>query len=305
MNNLLKRFSGTLQTYVVTLGEAHHIEMPDREKALHYLLKIGPMRIVEYARAFNNRITDSVTFDDVLEVYKFDRNLRLLVLDALERIEVSIRSEVDHSLQTQFGTYAFAEGKLVIGSDFREKLDFTLRRPKQTNEFAVNPVGYTPKCADAACHDVIKSLSFGMLGQLFGYLPVDDQIEISRQYETDEDTLKSCLRSLTSIRNIAAHHDRLWNVRLITKPKVPGKIVKERGFIKDERGGNDTLYCQITIIYFLLRRIARNTKWHTRLYRLVESGRKDFAKLNVLHEMGFPDDWEKKRFWNSSSPIVT
>lgn len=78
------------------------LEVPDRDRATRYLRHIGYYRLSPYTIPFQAAGTEhgfrnDAAFDDVLDLYVFDRSLRLLVLDALERIEVAIRSALtDH-----------------------------------------------------------------------------------------------------------------------------------------------------------------------------------------------------------------
>ena len=64
--------------------------IPDRGRALRYLRHIGYYRLSPYTIPFQqggteHLLRDGTSFDDVLDLYVFDRALRLLVMDALER----------------------------------------------------------------------------------------------------------------------------------------------------------------------------------------------------------------------------
>ena len=86
-----------------------HIErgliIKDRNRAARYLRHIGYYRLSPYTIPFQaDRTTHSfksgTTFDDILYIYVFDRQLRLLTMDALERVEVAVRAAVSNTMST-------------------------------------------------------------------------------------------------------------------------------------------------------------------------------------------------------------
>lgn len=78
--------------------EQRGLLLRDRERAARYLRHIGYYRLSAYVRSFEDserdRLRADASFDDVLALYIFDRKLRLVILDALERVEVSVRTAV-------------------------------------------------------------------------------------------------------------------------------------------------------------------------------------------------------------------
>jgi abortive infection bacteriophage resistance protein len=79
----------------IELLESRGLTFLDRDRAKRYLLTIGYYRLSAYFLPFQvapNQFKERTTFTDVLNLYIFDRKVRLHVMDALERIEVAIRS---------------------------------------------------------------------------------------------------------------------------------------------------------------------------------------------------------------------
>ena len=82
----------------IALLESRGMIVDDRESAKFYLQHINYYRLRAYWLTFeldlvSHQFFKNTKFQDVLELYIFDRELRLLVLDAIERIEVSVRSQ--------------------------------------------------------------------------------------------------------------------------------------------------------------------------------------------------------------------
>lgn len=89
------------ESQLLARWQSRGLVLPDEDRALRYLRYIGYYRLSAYVRSFEGTERDvlrpGTTFDEVLRLYVFDRKLRLLVLDAIERVEVALRSSTsDH-----------------------------------------------------------------------------------------------------------------------------------------------------------------------------------------------------------------
>ncbi|WP_454132614.1 Abi family protein [Microbacterium lacticum] len=83
------------------------MRIPDRARAVRYLRHIGYYRLSAYTIPFqasrpHHVFRPDTSFDDILDLYMFDRALRLLVMDALERIEVAVRSAITDHMSTTY-----------------------------------------------------------------------------------------------------------------------------------------------------------------------------------------------------------
>ncbi len=99
---------------------------------------------------------------------------------------------------------------------------------------------------------------------------------------------QSWLRSLNSLRNICAHHARVWNRTFGDKPKLP--MTKEWGELSGQ--SNDTVFVFLTMLKYLMRIIAPQSNWANRLKVLLEK----YPDIPLLY-MGFPEGWEESSIW--------
>jgi Abi-like protein len=78
------------------------LECNDHARALEWLQRIGYYRLSAYFIPFRNGASDEfrpgVTLDQILELYKFDGGLRLLTMQAMDRIEIAVRAVVTYEL---------------------------------------------------------------------------------------------------------------------------------------------------------------------------------------------------------------
>jgi len=116
--------------------------------------------------------------------------------------------------------------------------------------------------------------------------------------------LKSWFRSLSDLRNLCAHHMRIWNREFGSRPEIPKKHPQDwpvppqalptGSHLHPEQTLNPQrrLYMQLVVIESLLRVVNPGSGWAERLVRLLDR----HPQFSRPH-MGFPPDWEKEPFW--------
>lgn len=298
------------------------LSVPDAERAVRYVRHIGYYRLSPYALPFqdgsgSHRFRPGTEFDDVLSLYVFDRSLRLLVMDALERIEVAVRAAVtDHmsnahqdahwyTRDDHFGNVA-SQHKLL--STIRGKCDERLRGTPETMVSADGGTDGPLHYRSALEHYLltygepelppswimVELLTLGQLSHLFRNLgDRRDQTAIAQQMGITAPLLESWLRTYTRVRNICAHHGRLWNVGLGVYPKIPtsGSIPWTA---QNAMGASSRkrLYPVLVSMQSLLSTISPHSTWGQRLEALLEG-----CPEMYRHGMGMPPAWHEDPLW--------
>ena len=132
--------------------------------------------------------------------------------------------------------------------------------------------------------------SFGSLSMLYKLLkPSLPKRKIANFYGVSDSVFESWLHSIVYVRNICAHHSRLWNKTLRIQPLFPRKV--SNTFISTPVR-NDRLYYVLCIIQYLLLTVNPNTTFSARLKALLA----EFPSVDV-RAMGFPKDWDKEPLW--------
>ena len=134
-------------------------------------------------------------------------------------------------------------------------------------------------------------MSFGQLSKWLENLKYRaDQKEIAAPYGLDPMVLGSFLHHLTHIRNLCAHHSRLWNRRLTFTMRLPRNPRHIVGWFNPAAERN--LYNTLVMLTYLLGVIAPHSSWKGRLKTLM-------AECPKAHPsaMGFPTEWEKLQVW--------
>lgn len=290
----------------LTLWQGRGLRVPDGQRALRYLSVISYYRLSAYSLPLqipgdgHNFIPD-VEFDDILDLYVFDRKLRLLLLDAIERIEVAFRARMTQVLGEHHGSHAYLDPQIF---DNRYNHDWLLKqveekcRQRQAETFIKH---YRNKYKEPKLPPiwmVLEILTFKEVSVLFSELKLkEDKKAISEFWALPDAVLRSWFRALSDLRNTCAHHSRTWNREFGSRPLVPKKAPKLwPDLLPLAKTGIDPtrrLYYFLVVIEYLLRRINPGSSWHQRLSALLEE------HPNVSREhMGIPEDWREERFWH-------
>ena len=130
---------------------------------------------------------------------------------------------------------------------------------------------------------VCEVISFGQASQLFRGLKKHDRQAIARgYYGIDQMVLVSWLHTLVYVRNLCAHHCRIWNRTLAIRPKILHKSSRW------ENVSNSKVFYVILILKHLTRGEQKWNDWINKLSTLFET----FSNVEI-NKMGFPDHWKK------------
>jgi abortive infection bacteriophage resistance protein len=288
------------------LWRSRGLHFPDPDRAKRYLSVISYYRLSAYCLPFQEADSDhtfrpGATFDDVLTLYVFDRQLRLLILDAIERIEVAFRARMTQVLGEHHGSHAYTAADIF---DDRYNHDWLLKQVEdkccsvQAETFIRH---YREKYRSPSLPPiwmVMEILTFKEVSVLFSKLCLkEDKQAISRFWGLPDAVLRSWFRALSDLRNTCAHHARTWNREFGSRPMVPKKPptpwpdlspMPKTGIDPTRR-----LYYLLVVIEYLLRRINPGSSWHRRLFALMEK----YPNVSREH-MGMPENWYGERFWH-------
>lgn len=291
-------FSKPATTYPEQVAQLQQrgMQIDDPEQAGFYLQHLNYYRLAAYWLPFeadhaSHCFRPGTRFDAVLNLYIFDRELRLLILDAIERIEVSVRSQWAYQLAHLHGTHAHLD--LNLARDWASWVRHShqqLGEVERSKEQFIEHLTKTYSEALPPVWAVAEIMSLGLLSNLYQNLkPMQTRTAISRQYEIDQQVFESWLHHLTFVRNICAHHSRLWNREFTITPQHPrSKPNRLRGqFVK----GSRRLYNTLLILLHFMDTIAPGHHWRQRMKALLAQ------HAIPLQAMGFPADWENRAIW--------
>lgn len=284
----------------ISLLESRGMSIPDHNSAAHYLKHISYYRLRAYwfplehddSNGEVHKFAEETSIDDVIALYVFDRQLRLLVMDAIESIEVSMRGAWAYHLATKYGSHSYLDSE-IYGNIRYEKVLFSLREEidRSKDTFIRHYKRKYSDPADPPIWMISEIMSLGQLSKWFGDLRHRyDRNAISKPYGLDERFLVSFIHHLAVIRNICAHHSRLWNRSFQVTMVIPNypaslKLAMNPSELK-------LIYNSLATIGYLIGIIAPETEWRTRLKDLMSN----YPQVDCT-SMGFPDDWQSMPVW--------
>jgi abortive infection bacteriophage resistance protein len=280
------------------LLEGRGMVVPNHALLVRRLRSVGYYRLCGYWHPFkqaDSTFTANTNFDTVWERYRFDRQLRLTVMDAIERVEVAVRTALVHELALRAGPFAHIDINNFKGADKTRHQDFVegLRdKARDSSEvFAEHFQRTYDEFPDLPIWAVCETMTFGAMFTLFKMSERRTRNVVAQSIGLHGPVLFSWLQTLNYIRNICAHHARLWNRELAIKPVLPDQKNDARWYgpraISTKR-----VFAVLTLLNQLVHEVAPESRWRDRLFALFDR----FPNI-PLKSMGIPADWRTHDLW--------
>lgn len=300
----------------IALLEARGLEIGDRHLANQALEQIGYYRLSAYWYPFReirqSQRTDAflpnAKLQDAASLYIFDKKLRLLVLDAIERIEISLRTDIALTIGAN-GGWAHRDSQFVHPRSSRPNRrgqipfqEWMTRvdncEARSRDEFVTH---FRTKYTSERFLPIWMSVEVWELGLLSHFLTLMRYADISaislRYGLPNANLLPTWTRTFTFVRNVCAHHGRLWNRSMVDQPSFPRPgTLPVFDHVAVNRPSQERLYGTLVILNFLVRQLNPNTQWHFRMKDLLQSF--PASPLLSLTSAGFPAGWEREGVWN-------
>jgi len=270
---------------LIKLLESRWLIINDKIKAKHYLSQIWYYRLSWYFKYFQNWENDFkkwTTFKQVLDIYRFDKQLRLLLLDLLERIESSLKTCFVDSIWLCFNDKYFIYDnnsyKNTKGFDLTlEYIENEIKRVSKS-EIMIKHWEEYEKICKIPIWILVNILSFGTVVRILLNLSNSSRKALKKCYWIKIWILLSWFVWLNDLRNYCAHHNRVWNRRM---KQIRTSEIFEWYSIRS------SLFAYLIVINYFINIISPNSEWKTRLIDLI-----DKYSINIK-EMWFPDNWKE------------
>ncbi len=241
----------------------------------------------------DHQFKDEVTFEKVMMLYRFDKKLRLLLFNEIEKIEIAVREAIMNMTADRTGDI------------------FWLTNPVHFHDQSIfnNSMNLLKKEYDHSTEDFIEHFKVTylepfppawILGELLPmgnvniyYRNLKDKTlkkQIAKRFYLHAPVFESWLSVLTLTRNSCCHHSRVWNkvnkiipndMRNMTRPWITQCADKRR------------IYYNICIIKYFLDIISPDNDFPSELCCLFDR----FPEID-LAAMGFPTNWKEEPLWS-------
>lgn len=272
----------------------------ERAELIRRLEAVSYYRLSGYLYPFREEERDAFKEGTKLELiwdrYCFDRRLRVLVLDAIERVEVSLRTKVVYHFAHQYGAFGHLDEanlpKLQV-SEYLEWRTGIFDETKRSKELFRKHLfkKYTAH-QNLPLWMAAELMTMGRLLTFFRGVEPGLKRKVGEVYGLADEVIFSWLRSLNSVRNTCAHHARFWNRELGYPPQLPKNDPDWQGENKPQqnRCGVILLICR-----YMLQRISPTSRWHERVEALFN----EYPEIPSYY-MGLPADWKQHPIWQQT-----
>ena len=317
----MKQYNKPPLTYKeqVELLKSRGVKFIDEKRAKRHLSNISYYRLSAYMLPYKKKVgetiidqfKDETSWEMIHQLYVFDRKLRLLVFDAIERLEIAIRTQIIYQLSHKYGSHwqdnpsifntpttkTLRDGRIVTFNIYEEiqkhitdqlhnnKAEVFIQHYRNKYDNPTNPPSWMS----------VEIMYFNHLSRICTGLKKRADINgIASYFALPPQTFCSWLHTINYIRNICAHHARLWNREMNI---VPEKLSFSKSLIwisNPDTVKRSKAYYFFCMLNYLLQTANPTSSFKKRLIELLKE-HKDVASLNA---MGFPNNWENEKMWN-------
>jgi len=272
----------------------------DHASAVHTLARISYYRLSAYWHPFkrhDDTFEPGTYLETVVRLYELDRHLRLQVMDSIERIEIALRTAMTYTLCHAFGPYGHCNP-----ANFRANFDHKqwlakahIEAQQSREEFVQHFRRKYDGFPDLPLWMATETLPFGSLSRLYAGMRADEQRSIAADYCVHHDVLRSWLHALAYVRNICAHHARLWNRELAIAPELPRRDPR---WCPPMTPTNRRVFAVLLVLRQMMAHHRGGGHWQRRVSALIETA--DLGTASRV-AMGLPEGWVEHPLWNRQS----
>ena len=283
---------------LVSLLQSRGLIVTDIAKAESYFEYIGYYRLSAYMYPLlqmpkeQHLYKPNATFSQVMKLYRFDKKLRLLIFNEIEKIEVAVRSAIVNIGCDMTGNpFWMTDGNNFIDAGkFRRTMDLIDAELHRSREDFIVHFKQTYSDVYPPAWILAEVLPFGVITNIFSNIKVARiKKNIARRFGLQVAPFESWLTIVTLTRNSCCHHARVWNKQNTIRPMLPNRMAG--GWITLP---TDTLriYFDLCIIKYFLNIISPNNDMKAKIDTLMSA----YPSIDT-NAMGFPRGWENEPLW--------
>jgi len=290
------------------------MKISNEDTAIQWLQRVSYYRLKGYWWAMQDDVVNhhfpknKWDFQDVIDRYRFDEELRAIIFRSIESIEVALRTKLIYYMSKDHGGLWYLDANLTadhswhrkhllhLQKDFIESKEIFVQEylTQHPNQLHRPQQGYQSD-QDPDAWIIFETTTFGTLSRIYQninhQLPAKSQIanDFGLDYHSD---LSSWLESMTYLRNLVAHHSRLWCRNMAILPSVTSNTRNPWLTTPLNVKESTRVYHLISVLLYLCTAIGEDEPLRSDIYRLISK----YQHL-PLHQIGFFQNWEQQPIW--------
>jgi abortive infection bacteriophage resistance protein len=270
------------------------------DSAKNWLSNVSYHRLKRYTYTFKDdetlKFKNGATFEEVVDLYLFDRSLKLVLFDAIETIEVSIKTLISNLMSLKHGAHWYLDTAHFSSqfdyAHFISKIEEEFAEPEEPGVQAYKKFYSDPTLPPSWM--MIEFVTIGTISKIFEHL-TDREVkrEVCGIFNVPENIFISWLHSFTHQRNRCAHHQRIVYRTIKHDILLPSRI--KHKFLRDaEDVSRSSLYCSICCMLHLVKKINPLSSFRSNVLKLIS----DNPQIN-FSKMGFIEGWDTEEIWTN------
>ena len=229
--------------------------------------------------------------------YCLDKNLRSLLFDAIGELEITLRTRMIYSMSLAHGSRWYEDSSLfyknaLLQNDLKE-IKSHWNRSKEVFVLHYNN-NYDTSFLPPAWM-IFETTTFGTLSKYFENLNAtlvarNQIVDFFGFNKSSAKVLISWFRHLNVVRNICAHHSRLFSKTFVVCPIISKSKFNNHLTLLPAQ---NKLYATVCIIQTLLKETGSNFDFSNKLHKILKSANKRDLQL-----MGIPKNWKHQKLFN-------
>ena len=259
----------------------------DEESAKTLLNDVSYFRLIKAfslnLKPKNGNYKPNVTFNTIVQLYKFNCKFRQQLFPIIERIEINLRCRLANYFSSKYGVLGYEDPKNFRNPEYHLSFLDDIAHEVKRNSKSPFVKNFKDNYEDGKIpfYALVELFSFGTLSKFFKNMKNDDKKAVSATYGVPYKYLESWIESIAFVRNLCAHYGRLYNAKLSKTPELY-KEYTNKGV------GNNRVFC---ILLCLKHLITDDTHWIEFVDSIDDLIRK-YPSVKIS-SMGFPENWKE------------
>lgn len=282
--------------------------IPDPVEAERWLKSVGYYRLSAYwlhheipptgGKTRSKQFKAGTSFAEVIACYEFDQLLRSTLLRCIMAFEVALRASWVRHLADQEGAHAYLKVDAFIDKNYHQQSINNLREelPRSDEKFIKHYLSTYTDPDLPPLWAIAESLT---IGQLVRWITNTSSAKVKTAISADmglpnQEVMKGVIQSVAYVRNVCAHHFRLWNKQLVKRPPIVHRLDKDivTYLHKGQKQPENKVYNFIVVLLYLMDRQKSLSHLRQDIVSVVRC-----ADNQILEGMGFPDNWRSRPIW--------
>lgn len=284
----------------------------DENSASHFLKNISYYRLKGYWWDMQDDYTlhtlkPNTHFEEIINRYNFDRHLRLILFDAIERIEIALRTKMIYQLAIRYGSCWYLDTTLfenttitlyngTVKTIHQNTIDELQKEFKRSQEIFIKDQRNRYPHDDVDAWKILEVASMGTLSKLYKNLKhqLPEKATIAKEMGLNlHSELSSWLEAITYVRNIIAHHSRLWSRNMVKKPienlNNPLGIWFQKPLLPVQ---TKKPFLIISSMIYLCNQVTPNHTIKSKIIDLINTN-----PTLPIYKLGFQNNWQNEPLW--------